>query len=354
MKIIEAAGSPTQIGHITGEALREEIAFNAEIDRARLDRNSDVWPKRYAGMIEGLKANLPAVYDELVATAEASNQPFEIIAYMNSGKTTSKPLPFDACTNACFADGPDGPVLGKNNDGLSVETTRKPCVRIVKPVDGIPQLTVTFAGWLAVCDGINAEGVAVGHSSVGSKFAQLDHWLPIRLWYYHVMSQARSTGDFVRLMMSAQLNGKGYAMVVVDRACEAVSVEAAVPVIQMRKPGSAKGHVNCTNYYQLPELTNADTRKGKTKCDAEGRRAMLDRELDLADPSDVAAMAAVLKLHPNDRGEHPGVCRHFEEAGTITEYSMMFLPRDGRVFVADGQPCSNEYAELQPFASVHA
>jgi hypothetical protein len=308
-------------------------------------------------MVEALNTHTPHLYEELVATAEAANQPIELIMFMNSGKTTSMPLPFvDACTNACFAGGPDGPILGKNNDGLSAERAdqRIPVVRIVRPNEGIPQLTITFAGMLAVCDGMNAEGVAVGHSSVGSKFAQLDNWLPIRLWYYDVMSMARSTGEFVRLMMSTQLNGKGYAMVVVDRAGKAVSVEAAVPVIQVRLPSSAKGHINCTNYYQLPELAEADTRKGNTKCDAVGRRELLDRVLEAAEPCDIAAMSSILRTHPRERGgEHPGICRHFGERGTVTECSMMFLPRDGRVFYAYGQPCSNDYVELHPFATAN-
>ena len=52
---------------------------------------------------------------------------------------------------------------------------------------------------VATTDGMNAEGVAVGHSSVGSIFQQSDHHVPIRLWAYECMLKSRSTEEFVRL-----------------------------------------------------------------------------------------------------------------------------------------------------------
>jgi len=63
--------------------------------------------------------------------------------------------------------------------------------RVVAPANGIPQMTFTFCGMIATTDGMNAEGVAVGHSSVGSVFQQSDRHVPIRLQAYDAIRSTR-------------------------------------------------------------------------------------------------------------------------------------------------------------------
>ena len=66
-------------------------------------------------------------------------------------------------------------------------------------------------------DGLNAEGVAIGSSSVGSVFGQSDRHPAIRLWNYHALQYSRGTRDFVRVTSRVALRGKGFSMVCVDR-----------------------------------------------------------------------------------------------------------------------------------------
>ena len=82
-------------------------------------------------------------------------------------------------------------------------------------------------------DGMNAEGLAVGHSSVGSIFQQSAHHVPILLWAYEGMMHSRTTGDFTRHMAKLPTYGKGFSVVCVDRQGRTCSIEPPCPLIQI-------------------------------------------------------------------------------------------------------------------------
>ncbi|HIM55076.1 MAG TPA: hypothetical protein EYM39_00075, partial [Candidatus Latescibacteria bacterium] len=250
-----------------------------------------------------------------------------------------------------FSDGPDGPVWGKNNDGSPPPLPV--CARVVRPDRGIPQVTFTFCGMVATTDGMNAEGVAVGHSSVGSIFQQSDRHLPIRLWAYEVMMNSRTTEDFLRLMASVPLRGKGYSIVCVDRGGTACSLEAPCPLLQVRTPRVSTG-IHCVNCYQLPELADADRRNAEGKRDAHRRWKFLDAVLSDKEGFSLASAQSLLRSHhgpdhhgPDHHGpDHPGICRHGEAGGMHTEYTMIGLPAHGKILFLEGHPCQREFTEI--------
>ena len=338
MKVVEVQGSPREIGRSTGEALREEI--RAHMALLPEEVRQEAWAPRLPAFLDTLRREVPEVLEEMEAMAEGADVPFEHIAALNLPKPASLRVE-EGCTNVAFASGPDGPVWGKNNDGNRPDMQRPICCRIVRPAHGIPQVVFPFCGFVAVNDGMNAEGVAVGHSSVGSVFEQSEHHVPIRLWYYHCMMHARTTGDFVRLMDSRPLQGKGYSMVCVDRHGTACSIEAACPVIQVGRPNNKHGHVNCTNYYKLPQLAHADRRSPEGKCNAIARRELLDRMLDEGTDTSLEGMKAILRHHRTDTS--PAICRHMGPDDGATHYSMIGLPESGRVLFYHGRPCEGDF-----------
>ncbi len=336
MKIVECSGSPRRIGRAAGEALREEIRHNLEIAPAP----GPNWERRLRVFVDVMKQRLPRVLEELQATAEGANLPAEEIYRLNFPAYANELDLDEGCTNLAFADGPDGPLWGKNNDGGHADASKRlrPCARIVKPDRGVPLVMFTFAGML-ITDGMNAEGLAVGHSSVGSVFQQSDRHPPIRPWMYDAMMQARTVADYVARMTAAPLRGKGYSILCVDRAGAMCSIEAACPLVQVRRPASERG-MNCVNCYQLPALRDADRRSPEGKANALARRRFLEEAVAAAPTLDLDAMKRLLRHH----GE-PSICRH-GESSSYTEYSMIGLPQAGRVLFADGYPCEREYQEL--------
>lgn len=335
MKIVECSGTPRQIGGATGEALREEIHQHIAWFPMR---QWDTWQRRVPVFLKTLELHLPHVLEEMRSMAAGADVPAEEILRLNLPLYPDELTPAAGCSNIVFAGGEDGPIWGKNNDGG--EPHRPVCARLIRPAHGIPQVTFTFCGMIATTDGMNAEGVAVGHSSVGSIFQQSDHHVPIRLWAYDAMRKSRTVGDFVRLMTSTPLRGKGYSIVCVDREGMACSLEAPCPLVQVRRPSASTG-IHCVNCYQLPMLHEADRRSAAGKRDAHGRWRFLDRVLTAERSFNLEHMQSLLRHH-----DGPGLCRHGEGEGTHTEYSMIGLPAQNRLLYLEGYPCENEYAEI--------
>ena len=339
MQVVEACGDPRAIGQRTGEALREEIQAHVELFPQGSDSAS--WERRLLTFLETLRQYLPDVLEEMEGTAEGANVPLDSIYRLNLPEYPDDLFPWQECTNVVFSSGPDGPVWGKNNDGLPDEKRRPHCARLVRPDEGIPVLIFTFCGMLATMDAMNAEGLAVGHASVGSVFQQSDDHVPIRLWAYEGLMHCRTTAEFVRHMALLPTRGKGYSIVCVDREGTCCSIEAPCPLMQVRLPASSSGHMHCVNCYQLPALADADRRDELAKQNAIARWKLLDHLLSVQEAFGLEHMKGLLRHHAD-----PSICRHGSRDGAVTEYSMIGLTQDGRVLYLDGCPCENHYAEV--------
>ena len=339
MKIIEASGDARTIGRATGEATREEIAQH--LAAFPPVSNWAEWDRRKGAFIEVLRGTLPLVWEEMQGTAEGANCSLDDILALNCPMYASDNDPREGCTNIAFADGPDGPLWGKNNDGYAPGESRPACGRVVRRDDGIPLVLFTFCGLVATTDGMNAEGLAIGHSSVGSTYEQSDHHVFIRLWAYECMMRARTTAEFLRLFGSRPTRGKGYTILCVDAQGLMCSIEAPCPLMQVRFPDEGARVMNCVNYYQLPHLWNADRRPEQGKLNAIARRHTLDQlEQSLPDLG-LASMQGALRHHGD-----VSICRHGGGDGSHTEYSMIGIPRQGKVLYCHGYPCEEQYSDI--------
>jgi hypothetical protein len=336
VKIVEVSGDSRTVGRCTGEVLREEIREHLEFPYV-VDHSD--WEQRLPVFLSTLKRYLPDVLEEMEGMAQGANVPLEEILRLNLPMYPDELNVTEGCTNIVFADGPDGPIWGKNNDGLVGEKRRPACARLVHRDDGIPLLVFTFCGMVATMDGMNAEGLAVGHSSVGSIFQQSDAHLPIRLWGYEGMMHSRTTADFVRHMTSLPTRGKGYSILCVDRQGTMCSIEAPCPMMQVRRPEAGHQHMNCVNCYQLPTLADADRRDEAGKCNAQARRCFLDQKLSEEMDFSLEDMKKLLRHHGD-----PSICQHGGTGGLNTEYSMIGLPQGGGILFLEGYPCKKEFS----------
>ncbi len=336
MKLVETTGSPRAIGLATGEHLREEIRETLDIfdERGRPPE----FARRLPTFLEAARRHTPLVLEEMAATAEGANLPPEDIYRLNMPLYPDGVSLSDGCTNIVFAGGPDGPVWGKNNDGGATQRHLPPCARLIRRTGSIPLVTFTFCGMVATLDGMNAEGLALGHSSVGSIFAQSDHHPPIRLWGYEGMLRCRTTGAFVEHLSGLPTRDKGYSIVCVDRAGVTCSIEAPVPLVQTRRARHPDGHMHCVNCYQLPHLAEADWRTPEGKRNARDRWDFLDGWLAQSEDFSLVAMRGLLRHHGS-----PAICRHAPDDPCVTEYSMIGLPARGEVHYRHGLACEGDY-----------
>jgi hypothetical protein len=342
MRLVEATGDASTIGQITGEALRVEIREYCELTNQAARWGS--WDAHWPVLRKTLEREIPLVLEEMEGTAEGANLPLETILRINVPDYGSAlDLPHE-CTNIGFSEGPDGPIWGKNNDGGEPGKQAPPVARLIRRNDGIAQLNWTFCGMLATIDGFNAEGLAVGHSSVGSVFAQSDHHVPIRLWAYEGLFRCRTTEEFARHMCALPTRGKGYSSLVVDAGGVICSLESPCPLGQVRWPEAGETYMNCSNYYQLPPLSEADRRTPEGKPNAIARAGMLDaRFMGGKGGRDLEAMMEVLRHHGD-----PSVCRHGGPDMSHTEYSMIGICAERRALYLHDYPCrGGAYTEVQ-------
>lgn len=344
MKVITCRGTARELGAQAGEQLRDEIRMHVERWVAPEMRGPDA---RLTRLVDVGRAHLPHVLDELDAMADAAGVERWQLYHLNF-PYFSRALAVDeahdeGCTNVVFTDTPDGPVWGKNNDGEAPDKRRPACIKLLYPTDGLPVVMITHCGMVAVMDGMNAEGLCVGHSSVGSRFQQSDEHVGVRLWSYEAMRRCRTTGEFVRFMASRPTRGKGYAGVAVDRRGVTTAFEAPCPLFQVRRPSSPRG-TYCTNCYREPAIAEADRRTPDGKADALARAAYLDRLLESDTALDAGAMQSLLRRHGDADG--PGLCRHARTQIFHTEYSTIGLPAQGRLLHASGYPCASAYDEV--------
>lgn len=336
MKLVAASGTAREIGLATGEHLREEIRETLDVLDER-GRPAE-FEQRLPEFVAAAQRQVPLVVEEMQATAEGANLAVEDIYRLNFPLYANELVIAEGCTNIVFASGPEGPVWGKNNDGIAEQRRLPPCARLVRREGMIPLLTFTFCGMVATLDGMNAAGLAVGHSSVGSVFQQSDRHVPIRLWGYEGMLRCGSAAEFVDHMAAVPTRDKGYATVCVDRKGVTCSIEAPVPLLQVRRARHPAGHMHCVNCYQLPALAEADRRTPEGKGNAQARWRMLDEWLEQSEDFSMGAMRGLLQHH-----EEPAICRHGVKEESLTEYSMIGLPQSGLVYYRHGLACEGEF-----------
>ena len=348
MKVIECRGSHARVGQAIGEGLREEIREHISGFVLRPGEELVVEILRLRASLE---TQVPCVLEQMAGMAAGAGVSVEEVLALNlpQGVGAGDALDVQGCTNLVFGDGPDGPLWGKNNDGayppspgpvVDARGQRPVAVLKLYPDDGVPALCVAFCGWLSGADMFNAEGVAVGHSSVGSRLQQSRVHTPILQWMYWAMLNVRSAPEYVRMMTSRPTLGKGFSQTIVDSGGRMYSGEFVCPLAQIRRPEPGAEAMNCVNCYQLPFLEGLDRRTPDGLANAHARRAYLERAVTEGDRS-TEHMREILRHHGD-----AAICRHGGRDRSHTEYSVIAVTRERRLLVADGNPCESEYAEV--------
>ena len=348
MKVFECRGTHRDIGRTIGEVLREEIRSHIN---GFLPPENEAPNRKIDKFRESLARFLPEVLEQFEGMAEASGIPERRILELNLPVNIVIPDLEQECSNIVFADGPDGPLWGKNNDGNFPPNTgpvvdgkgRRPVALMkIYPNDGIPAICLTFCGWLSGGDMMNAEGVAVGHSSVGTSFQQSLSNAPLLQWLYSGMFQYKSAEDLARHVTSTALRGKGFTLAVVDKGGNMFSAELACPLAQIRRPADGDLAMNCVNHYQLPCLKDMvpKQRDQKSLANSRERQKYLEAAVKDGDRS-IEHMKKILRHHGDI-----SICRHGGKDLAYTEYSMIGVVKEGKFLFVDGYPCEKEYLEV--------
>jgi predicted choloylglycine hydrolase len=324
---ITTAGRAREMGRQYGEQAREAIRSNV----AAFGTMDTEWDDASA-LREILSELAPEVLEEIEGMAEGSGVSTDALIRLNH-----VPLhPLAACTPMAIADGPDGPLVAKNND-CHPQRAFAFVIRRSKPDKGLPMLQVTYAGWLSGLDALNGAGLGNTHASVGSAFDRRGRKLDIRLRVYQLMRTCRTTIDFIDGLASGpSLTGKGFNIALVDGEGMTALVEAAVPLVSPRDLSAP--FVYATNHYASEALRDSDQRTPDRKRISINRLGYLDWRAQATPPRGIDDLQSLLSSH-----EPWAPCRHGGAHGVETEWSMIAVPRECRILLASGSPCSTPY-----------
>lgn len=332
MKTIECRGTPLAMGGQYGEAAREDIREQlAYVEKFYLTPRLGPF---YARADRILEKYLPDIREELRGVARGAGVDVKLLTAVNFMDTFDDRT--ERCTPLLLRDSPDGPVVAKNNDAGADEKCRFVTL-IRRPDHGIPVITVTYAGWLSGLDSMNGEGVANTHGSVGSKFDKAGERVDIRLAVMHAMDRCRNASEFLETLSQFPLTGKGFSIAVGDKAGHTFFIDAAVPKLVKRSENVPFAW--STNLYSAPEVEFADARP------ADYRPFCVKRSEYIAQqpvPRNVADVEKILADHSSCYAP----CRHGGDAHSVTQWSMIALPRQGKLLLASGFPCSTSYRTI--------
>ena len=334
-KVIRCQGTPRQCGQQYGEAAREEIRLERDTFQEGLPNGDwDAWTNACQKMLDTLA---PDILEEMKGVAEAAGVPLKHILQMNQWPSLEDAT--DRCTPIFLRDSDRGPLVAKNNDGAEHERYRCPFIlRQVLPVNGIPFLQVTYAGWLSGLDMLNAEGLANTHGSVGSTLPRPPNALDIRLRMYQIMLGSRSVQEALEHLTAVPLTGKGFSIALGDASGDNALVDAAVPRIQVCKRNVPQGW--STNLYQSPECRGCDSRTPEARVLNAKRGEYLAGQMRKTPPQTVKDIQRLFSSH-----EPYAPCRHGTGEGSSTFWSMIALPAERKLLLSGGAPCCTPYQE---------
>ena len=335
MKYLECYGSPHEMGIQYGEQACDEIYHYLKL--RSLERLPDTMRPAAAHCRRVLEKYLPAVLDELEGIANGAGIDPDIILLINQFSTSKESQPQE-CTPIVLRHSSVGPIIAKNNDALP-EQHYPFVIRKCEPNNGLPFLHVTYAGWLCGMDAMNAEGLANTHASVGSKFDRSGDRVDIRLRTYALMSVCRSTEEFIQGLSDMPLTGKGFGIAVGDAEGDTAVLDAAVPFVSVRDRGKAFAY--STNLYMAPGFEEADNRPSETRPVCFFRNGYLRWVEEMRPPQNLVDIKALLSSH-----EPWGPCRHGGPHCSKTVWSMINLPQERKILIADDSPCKSQYSEF--------
>ncbi|MEJ2639326.1 MAG: C45 family autoproteolytic acyltransferase/hydrolase [Desulfosarcinaceae bacterium] len=202
---------------------------------------------------------------------------------------------------------------------------------------GVPYYTLTSAG-LANCANmtLNMQQCAAPH-------------LPVGLYLPRVLRQPDASSAVAQLKTVA--TGLAFFLFA-DAGGGILGLESVANRHQVIEPQN--GVVAHANHYETAAFQSGDLYPHVVPCSpARSRRMRSLIEGELTETEDEALTAETMMAILRDHQGYPhSICRHVDPHQTagmpsLTNASIVMLPREGRMFVAAGPPCENDYQRFR-------
>ena len=308
-----------QHGRDNAERMRHLLnAFNPDLAGPWLEKD----------FLVPLETHLPGLAEEIHGIAEGSRMSLREVCGLSF--LIDLAVTGSSCTGVVFADGPDGPVVGKTSDctpGIQQEWlrprafTRRALAAITHSHVGSPNAEM----------GMNEAGLAIGISGMLSRGLDRNGvgWQQDIRGVLHACSTTR---EAIAMLRRVPIRKAGYALVIGDATGDVAVVEKLVGVVAERPP------VNNIAYEANTALTpEAIAQSDPAWCSDNSRQrtALLHRLCDEQRWSDFS-LEGMLTLFSH-HATPVGLCQHGPELHSQTGFFM--LPRKKELSLARGYTC---------------
>lgn len=323
MILVHVGGTPYEIGYQHGVQLRALIDGlvkyeTRDYDRAVVERSAELYQS-----LAYIERHAPEFLEELNGIADGAQVDYGRLLYVNLKY-------FHYCTTVSFSHSADGPLLGKNLDypGFCFLAVFR-----VLPDRGLPFYQIACAGTVSPLGGLNAHGLALGHSVVFLKDVP-DHYegLPVSFLRRQVLQSCSSTAEAVERIVATPTIRVGDNIVLNDRGGNTCVIEKAPQA--SRVLGPVDGAAYCSNTFTHPDLREFTLPKDEP-VQRFGQVAAL-----LAERTDGALSAQSLE---RVLGYADGACPIRRKS---TQISYIAYPRQLMLKIADGYPDVHGYEDF--------
>jgi len=345
LPLIDARGTPRQLGRAIGEGAREQVrravGHFQETFEWWAGMTFDEARRRALALAPHARGALRGPLEELAGTAEGAGVAVEDLLVLNCGEelTCSVAPVAERCTSLAMSR-PGRTVVAHNEDWSESDIENLVLVRLTSS-DGSSVLSATAAGYLPVT-GMNSHGIATGADTVygTDERAGIPNSL-ISRWALDAptpQEQRRRSAVDGRSRGANRLCGQAGGTI--------WNVETSATRVAVRKAGQGEWLAH-TNHYLEPELADIEGSSSP------GSRHRLRRAQQLIaeaweqghEPADIAAR--VLRDH---EGAPRSVCAHPIEDDAShgpTVASMIWELEERLMHVCAGRPCEQPYSSVR-------
>jgi isopenicillin-N N-acyltransferase-like protein len=330
MRLLEACGSPREIGYAIGSAVPELVVESVELV-CRLDLPEHELSERLAAVERRLAETFPNVLEEADGLAEGSGISLRDALVLSVASDLHGKLP-GWCSLGAVASG-DGVLVGKN---LDTHEGMAP-VQVIERLawDGALQFThVTAAGAMWTDGGVNEAGLALVNSSLDAP-APDPNGVPDGILAREILARCPDVPSAIELASRHSMMTLGENILVADAGGRAALIEK-LPGSQAIRDGDT---IVACNHPVAAGLDRLMASPDPIRANSERRLARLEKTAGRDTEWTVKRLGAVLADHVG------GVCQHGAD-GLWTIASIVIAPRSRRMWVATGPPCSSAHQEI--------
>jgi isopenicillin-N N-acyltransferase-like protein len=350
-KVIEAQGTPYEIGFAHGSQGKEEVLVSIstykKMFKTYANLDWEIAKKRSLAYVDYINSYDKDLMEEIKGVAAGAEVSLEDILALNArsevimmeGSKVS-----DGCTAMAITpeSTKDGNTLLAQNWDWKQDQIASIIVLKIHQQHGKPDLTMVTEGGIIGKVGFNSAGIGVCLNALGT--VGNPKGLPLHIVLRGILNSVKLSDAVERINMLPNACAANY---LIASACgEALDVEKSPVDFEVIYP--TNGILAHTNHFQTERLKAADTLRlwdPDTYLRYGIARKMLDKN---AGKITINTIKEILKCH---KDQPDSICRHedpLEEEGKriCTVFSLIMDLTSHEMLILRGNPCENEYQKV--------